>query len=89
MPSQLYAIARYFGVTVDWLLGLTDDPEGYGGGLQKDQLTPNERMLVDAYRSGELDRILYEVSRELFAKRANSKEDTPSDVPQERKVSGS
>lgn len=45
--SILKRIAGVLGVSADYLLGLTDDPNGH---LGDDQLSDEERAMVDAYR---------------------------------------
>lgn len=63
MPShELVAkLAAYFNVTTDYLLGLSDQPQGHQADspaaarpqppLQPDTLTPEEAALVEAYRN--------------------------------------
>lgn len=45
--SILKRIAGVLGVSADYLLGLTDDPNGH---LGDDQLNDEEQAMVDAYR---------------------------------------
>lgn len=49
--ENLTSIAKYFNVTTDYLLGLTDNPAGE---ITEDDLTPMERKLIFAVRSGAL-----------------------------------
>jgi len=50
-PSATYLakIGRTLNVTVDYLLGLVDDPRGYIG----DTLSAEERQLLDAFKAGD------------------------------------
>ena len=59
--ATLSRIAAYFNVTTDYLLGLSDQPQGHQADspaaarpqppLQPDTLTPEEASLVQAYRN--------------------------------------
>lgn len=44
----LAALAQELGVTVDWLLGLVDEPQK---GVSDEGLSPRERQLLRAFRS--------------------------------------
>lgn len=53
--DALVKLSKLFGVTSDWLLGLVDDPnERY----QESELSPIERRILDAFRSGRLAKVL-------------------------------
>lgn len=54
-------IAKVFGVTTDYLLGLTDDPLGR---IDESDLSPLERRLIAAFRRGELSEAL-DIAAEL------------------------
>lgn len=53
IPSAdiLLRLVQELQVSADYLLGLTDDPSGH---FDEDELTPNERKLLSAYRRGDL-----------------------------------
>lgn len=48
-------IARALNVTTDYLLGLTNDPQGH---ITEDDLSPMERLLVNAYRRGDFQELM-------------------------------
>lgn len=48
-------LARHLGVTADYLLGLTDDPQAT---ITESDLSPLERQLVMAFRRGEITEAL-------------------------------
>lgn len=50
--EQLVMLAEFYGVTADYLLCMSDDPEGYSPDLSHArELSDEEKKLVDAYRS--------------------------------------
>lgn len=49
-PEVLVRLARELEVTTDWLLGLVDAP---GEHLQEEDLAPDERKLLSAFRRGD------------------------------------
>lgn len=53
--DMLRRISIALSVTTDWLLGLTDEPNAY---IREDDLAPDEREAVDAYRTGNLARLM-------------------------------
>lgn len=53
--DALVKLSKLFGVTSDWLLGLVDDPNQR---YQESELSPIERKIVDAFRSGRLAKVL-------------------------------
>lgn len=48
--EQLTQTAKLFNVSVDYLLGNTDDFGNYQQPKQKEELTPSERELLEMYR---------------------------------------
>jgi transcriptional regulator with XRE-family HTH domain len=48
-------LSRVFGVTADYLLGLVDNPSDL---LKENDLTDDEWRLVNAYRAGDMGRVL-------------------------------
>lgn len=44
-------MSKFFEVTADWLLGLTDDPYGE---MTEDDLSPMEKKLLAAFRAGRI-----------------------------------
>lgn len=57
----LSLIARHLNVTTDYLLGLTDEPQGY----MTESLRNDERQLLDAYTTGDLATIIRLVSQRI------------------------
>lgn len=57
----LKAIAEQLHVTVDYLLGLSDDPHGYG----TLQLRDDERKLLEAYTAGDLTTLMRIIMRRI------------------------
>lgn len=57
----LYRIAEQLGVTADYLIGLSDDPQGYTSA----ELRTDERQLLDAYTTGDSTTILKLVTARL------------------------
>lgn len=49
--EKIAAIARYFNVSTDYLIGLTDNPKS---NLRIDNLTATEREVLDALRRGDV-----------------------------------
>lgn len=56
-PSDdfIVRLARILGSSTDYLLGMTDDPKEV---RQEEDLTPDERRLLDAYRTGRIWELL-------------------------------
>lgn len=54
-------LSQELDVSADWLLGLVDDPISH---LSEDDLSTDERRLLAAYRSGQLQEALRVLSRE-------------------------
>ena len=48
--GQLLKLSNFFNVSVDYLLGNTDDFGNYQQPKQKEELTPSERELLEMYR---------------------------------------
>lgn len=46
-PAVLVRLAKYFGVSVDYLLGLTE--------IRSSELTDHERLIVDAFRMADAE----------------------------------
>jgi transcriptional regulator with XRE-family HTH domain len=66
-------LANILGTTADYLLGREDDP------LLRDRLTdlsPDERRLIDSYRTGQLKRLLLSLEKAVLAEM-----DEQSDIP--------
>lgn len=54
-PGDVVAqLAQFFGVTADYLLGVTEDPHGY---QEVEPLTDMERRLLDAVRGRSLSEV--------------------------------
>ena len=47
----LILISKHLSISVDYLLGLTDDPSGH---ITEEDLSPMERRLIQALRQGRL-----------------------------------
>lgn len=54
-PEVLVRLASALEVSVDWLLGLVENPNGH---LQAAALSPEEQRLVAALRSGDFKKLL-------------------------------
>lgn len=63
----IFTIAKALDVTSDYLLGLSDDPEGYG---PKSPLSPKEKVLLARYEAGDLTRLVYELLGEALVTRS-------------------
>jgi transcriptional regulator with XRE-family HTH domain len=60
----LARMAKELSVSMDYLAGLVDEPQGRAG---EDRLSPNERKILSAYRRGDLSdlmRILADIDQE-------------------------
>ena len=73
LPAQLVEMSKRLEVSVDWLLGLTDDPEpnprGRPAKKEFEKAEPKnirEAAFLDAYRSGELLKLIKELAQELI-----------------------
>lgn len=58
--DHLSALARELAVTVDWLLGLVDNPAGHFDG---DSLSATEYQLIKALREDRIQDALYALAR--------------------------
>jgi repressor LexA len=67
LPNQLVEMSRKLQVSVDWLLGLSDDPET---SLRRNDLTTEEVLLLTKYRSGELEKLAHDILGEALAKKS-------------------
>ena len=52
--ENLTDLAKLYRVSADYLLGITDDPRTY----QNADLSPDEQELLDAYRRGDVAKIM-------------------------------
>ena len=57
----LSRLAKELEVSMDYLFGLVDEPTGY---LREEDLSPMERNVLSAYRSGDLREILRLLSKQ-------------------------
>lgn len=73
LPNQLVAMATQLQISTDWLLGVSDDPEGF----RPAGTTPKEKLLLSKYRSGEL----VDLARDLLTETLEPK--PPKDTPDE------
>lgn len=78
LPNQLVEMGRILQVSVDWLLGLSDDPESPIRNGEK--LSPEEMKLLEKYRSGELDQLAYELLGEALERRTGGSKEQSSTV---------
>lgn len=63
LPAQLVKIAKALDVTIDWLLGVSDDPESsQRNGVPP--LTTKQKLLLAKYESGELEKLAFEILQE-------------------------
>lgn len=69
LPNQLVEMAKKLDITVDWLLGLSDDPESSLRESDK-KLSLEEIALLAKYRSGELEKLAHDILGEALAKRS-------------------
>lgn len=77
LPAQLKTIAKALQVTSDYLIGLTDDPEGYANNRPTN---PRVIKLLEMYNSGKLDELAYELLGEaLYNKTVDSGHNTNSE----------
>lgn len=76
LPDQLVKIARGTGVSIDWLLGVVDDPEGFNRPPDKNRLQSDELLLIHQYRAGEFLEMIRNLSTEALAKRQKTSSDT-------------
>lgn len=57
--DALVKLAKELNVSMDYLGGLVDDPDKH---LEIEDLSPIERKLIEAYRRGDWQRLLYEIA---------------------------
>lgn len=63
--DALYKLAKELEVSTDYLLGLVNEKNGH---LQETDLSPKESRILDAYRHGDWQRLLYEMATDELLK---------------------
>jgi transcriptional regulator with XRE-family HTH domain len=74
-------LARILGTTTDYLVGIEDAPQHRA---RKEDLSPDEQLLVEAYRAGRI----WEIIRLLEARSPGQGHDGPDVAPPKPAVNG-
>jgi transcriptional regulator with XRE-family HTH domain len=66
--DSVVALARFFNVTTDFLLGVTDNEKGH---LSKSDLTPEQLKVLAAYDRGDMLELIDAVREDVNKRRKN------------------